>query len=60
MARFKPISITSTTNGIICAKNIKPEPSSIDQEKPAITSNKVWPAIILANKRTERLIGRKI
>ena len=53
MARFKPISITSTTIGIICAKNIKPEPSSIDQEKPAITSNKVWPAIILANKRTE-------
>ena len=33
MARFKPISITSTTNGIIRAKNIKPEPSSIDQEK---------------------------
>ena len=55
--------MTSTTKdnvGITCAKNIKPEPSSIDQEKPAITFNRACPAIILANKRTERLIGRKI
>lgn len=52
--------MTSTTKGITCAKNIKPEPSNIDQEKPAITFNNVWPAIILANKRTERLIGLKI
>ena len=52
--------MTSTIKGITCAKNIKPEPSSIDQEKPAITFNRVCPAIILANKRTERLIGRKI
>jgi hypothetical protein len=33
--------MTSTIKGTTCAKNIKPEPSSIDQEKPAITFNRV-------------------
>jgi hypothetical protein len=52
--------MTSTIKGTTCAKNIKPEPSSIDQEKPAITFNRVCPAIIFANSRTDKLIGRNI
>ena len=51
---------TQTTVGKIAPPHAKKEAvKSIDQPNPAITTKSVCPAIMLANKRTDKLKGLK-
>lgn len=57
----KPINNINKAEGIKCSKTNAPfQLINIDQAKPAITFRSVWPAIIFANKRTGKLITRKM
>ena len=49
----KPVSATMNVNGKIPVKK------GIDTTKPAKTLSNVWPANILANSLTDKLIGRE-
>ena len=56
-ANSRPKRITKTTKGTTCANNNNPPLPIIAHANPAITLSKVWPAIILAKRRTAKLRG---
>jgi len=56
-ANSNTTKINKAAVGIKLAKNITTVPAwIIAQLKPTITFNKVWPAIIFANRRTDNLL----
>ena len=56
----KPINAVKTPNVTKCATNSAVPRDIICHAKPAITFNKVCPAIMFANNRTDKLIIRDI
>lgn len=48
------LSLHNTIIGIKCKIYIIPPNCLLDQLNPAMTFNKIWPAIILANNRTDK------